>query len=98
MHSERDHLVKVVFMAPREKLEQYRVYLIDIDLRWGATKEQADNDQVLDLCLQQIDECRTLFISILVFVVRMAYSVKTCLTKDMYNYNMKHNIYHSITN
>jgi nephrocystin-3 len=65
MHAERDHLVKIVFPALREKLEQYRVYLIDIDLRWGVTKEQADNDQVLDLCLQQIDECRPFFVGIL---------------------------------
>ena len=35
MHAERDHLVKVVFPALRERLEPYHVYLIDIDLRWG---------------------------------------------------------------
>src|SRR2546426_214737 len=65
MHAERDHLAKVVFPALRERLEQYRVYLIDIDLRWGVTREQAENDQVLDLCLQQMDECRPFFLGIL---------------------------------
>src|SRR6266571_4344076 len=65
MHAERDHLVKVVFPALREKLEKHRLYLIDIDLRWGVTREQAENDQVLDLCLQQIDECRPFFLGIL---------------------------------
>jgi hypothetical protein len=65
MHAERDHLVKVVFPALRERLEKYRIHLIDIDLRWGVTREQAENDQVLDLCLQQIDECRPFFIGIL---------------------------------
>jgi hypothetical protein len=65
MHAERDHLVKVVFPALRERLEKYRVYLVDIDLRWGVTREQAENDQVLDLCLQQIDVCRPFFIGIL---------------------------------
>lgn len=65
MYAERDHLVKVVFPALREKLGKYRVYLIDIDLRWGVTKEQADNDQVLDLCLDLIDDCRPFFIGIL---------------------------------
>lgn len=58
MHAERDHLVKVVFPALRERLEKYRIHLIDIDLRWGVTREQAENDQVLELCLQQIDECQ----------------------------------------
>lgn len=65
MYAERDHLVKVVFPALREKLGKYRVHLIDIDLRWGVTKEQADNDRVLDLCLDLIDDCRPFFIGIL---------------------------------
>jgi hypothetical protein len=65
MHAERDHLVKVVFPALRERLEEHRVYLIDIDLRWGVTREQAENDQVLDLCLRQIDYCRPFFVGIL---------------------------------
>jgi WD40 repeat protein len=65
MHAERDHLVKVVFPALRERLEKYRVFLIDIDLRWGVTREQADNDQVLDLCLHEIDVCRPFFLGIL---------------------------------
>jgi hypothetical protein len=64
MHAERDQLVKVVFPALRE-LEKYRVHLIDIDLRWGVTREQADNDQALDVCLDQIDACRPFFIGIL---------------------------------
>ena len=65
MHAERDHLVKVVFPALREKLEKHRVHLIDIDLRWGVTKEQAESDQVLGLCLNLIDECRPFFVGIL---------------------------------
>ncbi len=65
MHAERDQLVKVVFPALRERLQKYRVHLIDIDLRWGVTKEQADNDQALDVCLDQIDSCRPCFIGIL---------------------------------
>jgi hypothetical protein len=65
MHAERDHLIKVVFPALRERLEPYRVHLIDIDLRWGVTREQAENDQALELCLQQIDDCRPFFLGIL---------------------------------
>src|SRR5947208_10503408 len=65
MHAERDHLVKVVFPALREKLEPFRVHLIDIDLRWGVTREQAENDQVLGLCLNQIRACRPFFVGIL---------------------------------
>ncbi len=65
MHSERDYLVKVVFPALRERLEPHRIHLIDIDLRWGITESQAENDEVLDLCLNQIDECRPFFIGLL---------------------------------
>jgi hypothetical protein len=65
MHAERDHLVKVVFPALRERLEPYRVHLSDIDLRWGVTREQAENEQALELCLQQVDECRPFFLGLL---------------------------------
>ncbi len=44
MHAERDHLVEVVFPSLREKLEPHRIYLVDIDLRWRATKEQGDGN------------------------------------------------------
>lgn len=65
MHAERDHLIKVVFPALRESLLKDHIYLDDIDLRWGVTSEQAENDRVLDLCLKQIDYCRPYFIGIL---------------------------------
>jgi len=65
MHAERDHLVKVVFPALREQLEPYRVHLIDVDLRWGVTREQAENDRALDVCLHFIDECRPFFVGLL---------------------------------
>lgn len=65
MHAERDWLVKRVFPALREKLEPHRVHLVDIDLRWGITEEQAHKDQVLDLCLNTIDECRPFFLGLL---------------------------------
>jgi hypothetical protein len=41
------------------------VHLVDVDLRWGVTQEQTDNDQALDICLKQIDECRPFFLGIL---------------------------------
>ena len=65
MHAERDHLVKRVFPQLRERLLPHRIHLIDIDLRWGITQEEAENDRVLDLCLSQIDECRPFFVGIL---------------------------------
>ncbi|MDD2737079.1 MAG: DUF4062 domain-containing protein [Desulfuromonadaceae bacterium] len=65
MQAERDYLVKRVFPALRQKLDPHRIHLVDIDLRWGITKEQSDNDLVLGFCLQQIDECRPFFLGLL---------------------------------
>ncbi|MBI3362078.1 MAG: NACHT domain-containing protein, partial [Chloroflexi bacterium] len=60
-----DHLVKVVFPALREQLEPYRVHLVDVDLRCGVTREQAESDRALDVCLHFIDECRPFFVGLL---------------------------------
>lgn len=65
MHAERDHLVKVVFPELRIRLEKYRIHLVDIDLRWGITEQECKRHRVLDLCLDQIDECRPFFLGIL---------------------------------
>ncbi len=65
MRAERDHLVKVVFPELREKLERHRIHLMDIDLRWGVTREQAENNEVVEYCLDQVDACRPFFIGIL---------------------------------
>jgi hypothetical protein len=63
MHAERDHLIKVTFPALREKLLPFRVELYDIDLRWGITEDEAKNEKVIGLCLEQVDECRPFFLA-----------------------------------
>jgi hypothetical protein len=65
MHAERDHLVKVVFPALREQLRPFRVELIDVDLRWDVSREQAENERGVLLCLDQIDECRPFFLGLI---------------------------------
>lgn len=65
MHAERDHLIKVTFPYLRERLLPHRVELYDIDLRWGITEDEAKNEQVIGLCLEQIDECRPFFLAFL---------------------------------
>ncbi|MDP2767728.1 MAG: DUF4062 domain-containing protein [Candidatus Methanoperedens sp.] len=65
MHAEREHLGKSVFPALRERLEKYGLDLIEIDIRWGVTEEEAERGKVLDLLFGQIDRCRPFFIGIL---------------------------------
>ena len=36
MHAERDHLVTVVFRELRERVEQFGLEFVDVDLRWGV--------------------------------------------------------------
>ncbi len=65
MHAERDYLIKVTFPTLREKLLPHRVELYDIDLRWGITEDEAKNEKVIGLCLEQVDECRPFFLAFL---------------------------------
>jgi ankyrin repeat protein len=65
MHAERDCLIKRVFPRLREWLFPYLMYMVDIDLRWGITREEAEHDKVLELCLQEIDNCQPFFIGLL---------------------------------
>ena len=65
MHAERDHLVKVTFPRLREWCEARRLHLVDIDLRWGVTKEEADNGKAIEICLQEIDGSRPFFVCLL---------------------------------
>ena len=36
-----------------------------VDLRWGITGEQAENGEVIPICLREIDNCRPFFIGII---------------------------------
>ena len=66
MHAERDFLVKQVFPELREWCDQHKLNLIDIDLRWGVTEQDAtQNKRVVQVCLDRIDECRPFFLCFL---------------------------------
>jgi tetratricopeptide (TPR) repeat protein len=65
MHAERDHLVKVVFPELRERMAGRNLYLVDVDLRWGVTEEEAEQGKVLEVCFDEIETCRPFFIGIL---------------------------------
>ncbi len=65
MHAERDHLVRVVFPELKERCRKRHVQLVDVDLRWGVTEEQAEGGGALDICLDEIDSCRPYFLGLL---------------------------------
>ncbi|AUB59810.1 hypothetical protein BK009_03435 [Methanobacterium subterraneum] len=61
MQAERDHLVRFVFPRLREDLIKYKIYLIDVDLRWGITSDQ----DAYDVCMDEIDNCHPYFMCML---------------------------------
>jgi hypothetical protein len=62
---ERDLLVRKVFPSLRAKLQSRFVDLVDVDLRWGITEEEAERGEVLPICLSEIDRARPFFIGFL---------------------------------
>ena len=62
---ERDLLVRRVFPELRARLKDRFVELVDVDLRWGITAEQAERGEVLPICLTEIDRARPFFIGML---------------------------------
>lgn len=65
MHAERDYLVKRVFPELREWCEKRKLRLVDIDLRWGVTEQDATSQNVVKVCLDRIDDCRPFFLCFL---------------------------------
>ncbi len=65
MQEERDYLVKFIFPQLRKLCEQRGVAWSEVDLRWGITAEQSAEEQVLPICLEEIQRCRPYFIGIL---------------------------------
>jgi len=66
MHAERDYLVKRVFPELQDWCEKRKLRLIEVDLRWGVTEEDATrNINVVRTCLKRIDDCRPFFICLL---------------------------------
>lgn len=65
MDLERDELVKKVFPLFREWSHSRSLSFTEIDLRWGITEEQANQGNVIPICLDEIDNCRPFFICLL---------------------------------
>ena len=58
---ERDLLVRKIFPELRRKCRERQVELVDVDLRWGITEEEAQQGKVLPICLAEIDRSRPYF-------------------------------------
>ena len=63
-HAERQLLVTRVFPELRRRCRERLVELVEVDLRWGITEEQAQRGGVLPICLAEIDRCRPYFLAL----------------------------------
>ena len=65
MQDERTYLFDYVFPRLRAIAERRSVKIIEIDLRWGVTYEESSRGKVLEICFNEIENCRPYFIGLL---------------------------------
>jgi hypothetical protein len=67
MHGERDMINTVVIPQINDILEEYRIQLHAIDLRWGLTAEDTSNSGLgaLEHCLREVEQSKPFVISLL---------------------------------
>lgn len=65
MQEERFILNQEVFPLIRKKCADYGVSFYAVDLRWGITKEDQDNNEVISLCLKEINNCTPFFLGLI---------------------------------
>lgn len=65
LKDERDYLIKKVFPELKLIASERDVTLVEVDLRWGITKDQANEGRVIDICFNEIDNSIPFFIGII---------------------------------
>jgi telomerase protein component 1 len=56
MNAERDLLVKKVIPVLRDRCAARKLHVVDVDMRWGITADEAKSGSVTRLCLEEIDQ------------------------------------------
>ena len=65
LQKEREYLLRHIFPKLRNIASKHDVTLTEIDLRWGITEDESKNGKVVELCLNEIDNCIPFFIGII---------------------------------
>jgi tetratricopeptide (TPR) repeat protein len=65
MGAERNELVTRTFQRLRKLCDSLEIVWSEVHLRWGITDEQRVNEEVLPICLSEIEACRPYFVGIL---------------------------------
>ncbi|WP_341883903.1 tetratricopeptide repeat protein [Synechococcus sp. UW140] len=64
-NEERKLLATEVFPELNRKARERGVELVEVDLRWGVTQQQAEGGHALGICLREIERCKPYFIGML---------------------------------
>lgn len=62
---ERRLLVNEVFPELRRRARERFVEVVEVDLRWGITQEEAERGETLPICLREIERSRPHFVGML---------------------------------
>ncbi len=65
MVEDRNELMTHAWPELRKFCRERQVELVEVDLRWGISQEQATRKETLKLCLDEIRACRPFFIGLL---------------------------------
>jgi len=65
MMRERDYLITRVFPELRRYCEERDISLFELDLRWGVTQEESENQMAFKICLNEVDNTNPFFIGLL---------------------------------
>lgn len=65
MQAERDNLLTFVFPELHQRCRDRQVHLVEVDLRWGVSQQDSEDGHTLDICLDEIDACRPLYVGVL---------------------------------
>jgi len=65
MVEDRNELMTHAWPELRKFCRDRQVELVEVDLRWGISQEQATRKETLKLCLDEIRACRPYFIGLL---------------------------------
>jgi len=65
MMDERSYLVTRIFPELRRYCEERDISLFELDLRWGVTQEESENQMAFKICLNEVDNTNPFFIGLL---------------------------------
>ena len=65
MKAEREMLVTQLFPRLREAFRAKGLELVEVDLRWGITKEQSEKGETIKICLEELDDTWPFFVGMI---------------------------------